>query len=263
MNFFLYRAQCDGTDACDSMMDDSVACSLEGILWYMQNKVVTKSCPRNFNVTRITRFKATVYNTNAPFLAWGGQFGPFLEFHKGRCLSPACMESLETYGHVVGCLPWSPYQGGLSYGNISQSYSLPSSGRCAKPDGSANCTWNLESAGEVRLDELEGISNYAAFCDAGNVEYDQSIGKGRGCTFWDDQSVLGNARREAQLQALFHRLHPAIDLPEPICDSQNAECRYHEHCRSLPGKCCPANDGQMLSCCGKDAKLPTSVPMLT
>eukprot|EP00930_Biecheleria_cincta_P066155 TRINITY_DN52175_c0_g1_i1.p1 TRINITY_DN52175_c0_g1~~TRINITY_DN52175_c0_g1_i1.p1 ORF type:complete len:253 (-),score=24.24 TRINITY_DN52175_c0_g1_i1:152-889(-) len=245
------------------MADDSLAYSMQGILWYLQNNIVTKSCPRNFNVTRITRFKATVYNTDAPFLAWGGQFGPFLEFHKGRCTSPACTESLRTFGQVVGCLPWSPYQGGVSYGNTSQSYSLPDSGACAKPDGSPNCTWSLEPAGEVRLDELEGISSYAAFCAAGNIEYDQSTNTGRGCTFWDNQNVLGNARRVAELQAVFHRMHPSIDLPEPLCDSRNAECRYHEDCRALPGKCCPADDGIMLSCCGYQPEVLTGASMFT
>jgi len=263
MSFFVYRARSDADRNYDGMADDASVYSMQGILWYLHSQVVTKSCPRNFNITRITRSKVSVFNTEEPFFEWKGQFGPYLTFEGGKCASPECSETFEKYGQVVGCLPWSPYQGGRGYGNTTQSYSLPSAGRCAVPDGSRNCTWHLEPAGELRLDELEGIASYERFCSAGGIEYDQSKDEGSGCNFWDKQgSEVANARRFAKLQQRFLKTTPRVDMPEPLCDSQNAECRYHEHCRGLPGKCCPAADGLMLACCGKNEDLATNAIVL-
>lgn len=259
MNFFMYKVQSDEDEHDDEVAGNTIFYSMEGILWYLHSQIVTKSCPRNLNITRIKRFKANVFNTKEPFFEWQGQFGPYLTFEKGNCASPECTDTFRRYGQVVGCLPWSPYQGGHGYGNTTQSYSLPRAGRCAIADGSDKCTWHLEPAGELRLDDLEGIASYERFCAAGGIEYDQSKDVGTSCTFWDAQgSEAANAGRVAKLQQRFLKLAPRVNMPEPLCDSQNAECRYHEHCRNLPGKCCPADDGLMLACCGNNADAATN-----
>ena len=130
-----------------------------------------------------------------------------------------------------------------------------------EPDGSKNCTWRLEEAGEVRLDDLENITDYQDFCAQGGVEYIKSKDAGSGCSFWDHQrSSVANAQRLARLQQLFDELPEshALHLPEPICDSQNSACHYHENCRKLSGSCCPASTGMMLECCGASFTRPFS-----
>lgn len=260
MLFHVYRALGDANEDGDNSAGSATVFSMSGIMWHLHNSIVNKSCPRSFNVTRIVRLKATVFNTDKPFEQWKGQFGPFEHYVHGNCTSPDCAETQKRYGSVVGCLPWSEFMGGHSYGNTSQFYSLPgfngqgigqSGGQCDNPNGTDSCTWDLQPAGEVRLDMLEGISNYQSFCAAGGVEYFGPKDAGNGCSFWDNQStVLANARRVTQLQQLFEHLYPNTALPEPTCDSQNAECHYHEGCQGLSGKCCPAENGEMLACCG-------------
>merc|ERR1712079_936503 len=36
-------------------------------------------------------------------------------------------------------------------------------GECLDPDGTKNCTWTAKYAGEIRLDELSGITDYESF----------------------------------------------------------------------------------------------------
>ena len=116
----------------------------------------------------------------------------------------------------------------------------------------------MEAAGEVRLDDLENISDYRAFCSKGGVEYIKDRDVGSGCSFWDHQhSSMANARRVARLQQLFGEVSGSR-LPEPVCDSQNSACHYHEKCRNLSGACCPASTGMMLACCGASFPGPTS-----
>ena len=132
MQFFVYRVGGDVAD--DAAAGASGGCSadfaqvysLQGILWYVHNAIVNQSCPRSMNMTRILRCRATVFNTERPFLEWKGQFGPFTSFNSsGSCTSPDCLQTWKRFGHVVGCLPWSGYMGGYSYGNSSHLYSFP------------------------------------------------------------------------------------------------------------------------------------------
>merc|ERR1719410_2996954 len=46
-------------------------------------------------------------------------------------------------------------------------------GLCRKVTGAANCTYSVEEAGWVGLDELAGIDNYSAFVQAGHREYSE------------------------------------------------------------------------------------------
>jgi len=179
---------------------------------------------------QVLRYKATVFNPDLPYQEWQGQFGPWSEFDNGKCTSPGCEQTWKTYGFAVGCIEYQQYMGGKSFGNRTQWYSLPGScpsqsfgaksssckeaqpgGQCDTPNGSANCTWNLEKAGEVSLQGLP-------------------------------------LTVEALAQE-FAKQYPKSELPEPTCSSQNAQCQYHEHCRGLSGNCCPATDGEFLSCC--------------
>mmetsp|Transcript_31248 Transcript_31248/g.72276 ORF Transcript_31248/g.72276 Transcript_31248/m.72276 type:complete len:454 (+) Transcript_31248:40-1401(+) len=256
MSFFVYEVLGDDSNTNECSHGFAKAYSLQAVLWYLHNEVVNQSCPRAQNLTRVVRCRATVYNTEQPFLEWKGQFGPYTTFNKdGRCTSPACGKVWSKFGYVTGCLPWAPFMGGFSYGNASHLYSFPEeqyAGRkCATPDGSKNCTWSMEPAGEIRLDDLENISDYREFCAKGGKEYDKHSDAGKGCSFWNNQrSTLENAGRTARLQHLFQELPGHDRLPEPLCDSQNSACHYHEKCRNLSGNCCPASTGMMLACCG-------------
>ena len=126
MQFFVYDVLGDSAPGQRCSADFVQAYSLQGVLWHVHNAVVNQSCPRSRNLTRIVRCRATVFNTETPFLEWKGQFGPYTTFDsQGRCTSPDCAETWSRFGHVVGCLPWSGYMGGYSYGNSTHLYSFP------------------------------------------------------------------------------------------------------------------------------------------
>ena len=126
MQFFVYEVLGDAANSLGCTGDFAQAYSLQGILWHIHNAVVNQSCPRSMNLTRIVRCRATVFNTEKPFLEWKGQFGPYTTYDSdGGCTSPDCQGIWNRYGHVVGCLPWSDYMGGYSYGNTSHLYSFP------------------------------------------------------------------------------------------------------------------------------------------
>lgn len=53
-------------------------------------------------------------------------------------------------------------------------------GFCDEPSGTADCTYNFEDAGEISLDELEGIEgDYHAWIKSGKREYDRSLDRFR------------------------------------------------------------------------------------
>jgi len=282
MQFYVYRALDNGgiQQGGDALMGKTE--SLQGVLWFLHNHVLTKSCPRSLNVTRVARYKATVFNTDLPFEKWEGQFGPYVDFNNGKGTQTTrrfgIRSMFDSFGYVVGCMPWERYMGGASYGNKTQGYSFPGAcplkaladkteacrreepgGYCSQPDGTRECTWNLQPAGEVSLDELAGIEDYQSFCAKGGLEYDKQWDRGIQCTFWDGAAKpAANAAREEKLRRLFSEKYPDTNLPEPTCDNRNRQCQYHEGCGSLPGNCCPADDGMMLSCCRPKPKLLTA-----
>merc|ERR1712176_1728027 len=61
-------------------------------------------------------------------------------------------------------------------------------GNCSKPNGQHSCTWSLEHAGEINLDELVGIHDRLAFCHSGKKEYSRDTDTGIGNHFWDHRS---------------------------------------------------------------------------
>lgn len=73
--------------------------------------------------------------------------------------------------------------------------------------------------GEVLVNDLSGISDLAAFCAAGNVEYDENTDKGRGCSFWDDKfNASRNKERVLALERHFAQRYGVSAMPEPLCD---------------------------------------------
>merc|ERR1711920_1134697 len=82
------------------------------------------------------------------------------------------------------------------------------------------CSYFVEEAGDIGLDELTGIQDYDAFCKQGNMEYDKATDKGRGMSFWDGFDDAGKRMwREQMVNNAFQSKYPTIPLAlgEPIC----------------------------------------------
>eukprot|EP00404_Azadinium_spinosum_P032507 CAMPEP_0180566492 /NCGR_PEP_ID=MMETSP1037_2-20121125/6104_1 /TAXON_ID=632150 /ORGANISM="Azadinium spinosum, Strain 3D9" /LENGTH=157 /DNA_ID=CAMNT_0022583525 /DNA_START=428 /DNA_END=899 /DNA_ORIENTATION=- len=92
-------------------------------------------------------------------------------------------------------------------------------GRCEKATGAPDCTYSLEDAGMISLDDLTGIA--ADFWQGGQKEYISELDKGVGTTFWDGRSDPARcaARMEA-VRKLFKSRYPDFPetLEEPTCD---------------------------------------------
>lgn len=188
----------------------------------------------------------------------GHQFGKFTQFDYGRCTIPDCPQLWNNKGYHVGCQdsalqePGKPWY--TSRYSVSTWYSLPGrcpskrfddpgkmdcakterGGECPKPanldpvpgdessfpTGASDCTWRVEEAGEVSVDELSGITDYAAFCAAKNREYDPDTDRGTGINFWDNKtSEQANAERTRVLLRKFLDVYPQYPyLPDPVCD---------------------------------------------
>eukprot|EP00933_Yihiella_yeosuensis_P027453 TRINITY_DN21338_c0_g3_i1.p1 TRINITY_DN21338_c0_g3~~TRINITY_DN21338_c0_g3_i1.p1 ORF type:complete len:413 (+),score=50.69 TRINITY_DN21338_c0_g3_i1:31-1269(+) len=223
---------------------------------------------RRFRKTRIVRYKVTTKATN-PLWRRGMNFGVRVAFDSGkntgawetwRDKQPA----YEKYGYVVGCnvlgagpFPICPSAQGAKekFCPIAMDkaywYSLPGacptknywakSDSCKKsqpggyckgtPTGRGDCTWSYEYAGDVRLDDLVGITgrfkNYHHFCRKGCREYinygPHSDRGSCGITFWNHRhSRSSNRWRARRLDRMFKRKYPSMpsdsELPPPHCD---------------------------------------------
>jgi hypothetical protein len=212
---YMYRAQSD----VDYPIENVNAADLVGVLWYLHNEVVPY-CPRKYDITRILRLKVTIRNPMMPYVA----------FDFGQCTMPHCGRLWREHGFAVGCqnvaygADLDRGQGGL-HGHW---YSLPGpcpsqnrkhkdatcrlaepGGACRNVTGSRDCMYHVEHAGEVRLDELEGIQDYKAFCRAGNLEYSKVADKGRNLSFWDGKTNLALCRwRYNTIMRAFRMKHP-------------------------------------------------------
>lgn len=233
MNFYMYRAQNDQTYP----PDNTDLASAAGVMWYLHNEVV-RICPRKFGITRILRYNVTVFNPPAVFGVKAGQFGHFVQFDSGKCTVDGCNALWQQpTGYMVGCQP----QAETFHYHNSFWYSIPGScpskdfssktpdceaaepgGKCDSPTGAPTCTWSAVLDGEVQLDELSGITNYAAFCAEGNVEYDLAMDAGRGNDFWDERnSDVKNKARVLKLMQLFAKHYPTDDatmMPDALCN---------------------------------------------
>jgi len=228
----MYRAQSDANYPVQNVN----AADLAGVLWYLHNEVV-HMCPRKYSITRVLRLRVAVRRPMTGYMA----------FDMGKCTVPGCDRVWRRSGYAVGCQV-VPYGGSpaVPSGIPGNWYSLP--GPCpsrenglkdqacmaAQPGGACRGAWNdrctymVEHAGEVRLDELTGIRNYTAFCQAGNLEYSPATDSGIHFSFWDGKFDLSRCRqRYDALLAAFRRKYPneprsAKYLDEP--DRPGGEC---------------------------------------
>jgi len=212
---YMYRAQSDANYPVENVN----AADLMGVLWYLHNEVVPY-CPRKYSITRILRLKVTLRNPMMPYVA----------FDYGQCTMPHCARLWREHGFKVGCQNVA-YGADLDAGRPGLPghwYSLPGpcpsqdrkhkvdacrlaepGGACRNITGNLDCTYAVEHAGEVRLDELEGIGDYDAFCRAGNLEYSKVADRGRNLSFWDGKTDLAKCRwRYNMIMRAFRMKHP-------------------------------------------------------
>jgi hypothetical protein len=214
---YMYRAQSDA----DYPMENVNAADVLGVLWYLHNEVVS-SCPRKNSITRILRLKVTFRKPMMGFVA----------FDAGKCTVARCGRLWQTYGFAVGV---QNVGYGADYkikenGLFGHWYSLPgpcpsqkrhhkdAACRLAEPGGACrnladapNCMYHVEHAGEIRLDELEGIQDYHAFCQAGNLEYSKVDDKGLNLSFWDGKTDLAKCRwRYNMVMRAFRKRYPKM-----------------------------------------------------
>jgi len=237
LTFYMYRA----IDMNNYPPSNANLGSIGAILWYLHNEVVTcQTCPqvRPGGIERIARYKVQARATQPLFDA-GMNFGATVNFNHGRCTTPGgCADIFATYGYVVGC---NNLSSDASYSGAM--YSLP--GACSEltrdqksleckhgqpgglcegvPTGNGTCTWSYTEAGEVSLNELEGITNYTAFKELGGEEYTPKSDKGTDMDFWDGlHDPKANAMRITKLDALFKNDFPDLpsekELPAPPCN---------------------------------------------
>jgi len=215
--------------------------NLNGDTWYLHNEVVI-SCPRKFGITRLTRFKVSMRATNELY-GQGKNFDSFVAFDKAKCTVPGCdVLHWNPLGYVVGCSPNDNTRVALP-GNPAW-YSLPGTcpskfyfqktpecnaaepgGRCTGDEvtGSKDCTYTIEQAGEIRLDDLSGIKNYNDVCaTTGQREYDEATDTGVGTDFWSGKAdAAKGAARVKHIEDLFAQKFPQwpAHLDDVPCDS--------------------------------------------
>mmetsp|Transcript_139816 Transcript_139816/g.446088 ORF Transcript_139816/g.446088 Transcript_139816/m.446088 type:complete len:378 (+) Transcript_139816:64-1197(+) len=254
ITFYVYRSQ----DDSEYSLENVNVADLPGVMWYLHNEVIG-SAPRKFFITRILRYKITMRSDDRLYESKHSHFGPFVAFDSGRCTVPDCDSMWKTYGFNMGCQPLntsrvtyiSPFvthHGGRDcapncYGALW--YSLPGAcpsmefeGKTAEcraemPGGQCNdpvllgrpgvqCTYFVENAGEVRLDELVGIEDYTHWWAVeGNREYVWHLDHGIGTDFWDGRTDKSkNDERMNKVQEMFRRKYPDMPITygEPPCD---------------------------------------------
>jgi len=115
-------------------------------------------------------------------------------------------------------------------------------GRCrggGPPTGAPDCTYSVEEAGEILLDELAGIKDYNEFWNTSyyqcqedkrlgktsepcirNREYDGEVDRGTGNSFWNGKLDKDRCHgRMEKARELFRKYYPDFpDLETPLCD---------------------------------------------
>lgn len=255
MTFYMYRAQ--GVE--DYPPENVNMADLAGVLWYLHREVVS-SVPRKFHITRILRFKVTMKNTQDLYDRHPKQFGPFVAFDSATAHGRT--DIWRKYGFLVGCQivdkalfnyappcdqpedspschsgTWYSLPGACPEKKMEHKYPGCSlmwpGGRCpsAVVTGQHDCTYWAELAGEISLDELEGIKDYKHWwigpnekgdiVPNGNIEYNYSMDRGVQMSFWNGRhSQAACTGRMNAVADLFKHKYPDLPrtLPEPPCD---------------------------------------------
>uniref|UniRef100_A0A7S1SBB2 CBM1 domain-containing protein n=1 Tax=Alexandrium catenella TaxID=2925 RepID=A0A7S1SBB2_ALECA len=246
LTFYMYRAQ--GPN--DYPVENVNTASLGGLMWYVHNEVV--SCAygdcryvRRFGINRIVRYKVQT-RAPQPLYDAGMNFGIRYAYDHGQCTGPwSCDTQFDKYGFFVGCnnvssgfpFPdWPVYYSGAWYSlpgpcssrkwedqNILCKLDQPG-GQCKKePTGTGTCTYTIETAGEITIDELEGLDDYMAFKEDGGEEYNKTLDEGINMTFWDGiNDTAKNAERVQKASDLFSKKYPNMptneEMAAPTCD---------------------------------------------
>lgn len=247
--FYVYRGQNNNEYPIENVNVASIA----GVMWYLGNEIVPDNCMHRFDITRILRLKLT-YRPTPEIIAKGAHFGVRYAFDSGQCTGPeACKKTWDQYGYVVGCNKFEqkyPYPDFETFYSDGIWYSLPGKcsefkyhdklagcekedpgGVCANPDGTRHCTWSIERAGEISLDELVGIKgSHADWCNRGCYEYKRGPKRGRCTSFWNNKwTRRENARRVKAALDLFAKKYPNSEKLQPATCDFNMDKLYHPH----------------------------------
>lgn len=258
VQFYDYRASdnesypfgnCDGASAM-------------GVIGYLHHEVVGLVEPskdgswipvRKFGIDRIHRFLITMKNPPPVFESKKGQFGPWNPFDSAACSSTdpsgddaGCRKRWEQYGYNVGCLnhPFNVNAPGEQYYDFPAACPLKNftdkdaqcttdypGGQCIRPDGRRECTYSVEDAGYVMLEDVEGIpdtqwktwenfqkARVCEFNKDGSCAAHQLVGSG--LPFWDNMfSWIDQKKRATALMETFRKKYPNSSyIEDPTCD---------------------------------------------
>jgi hypothetical protein len=218
--FYVYRAQSDESQYEFSNVN---AGNLAGVMWYLTNEVMPR-CPKRYGITRLKRLIVTT-RASPELFARGMNFGVRYSYDHGRCTGSNtrdlghCNLTWHRFGHVVGCNNFRdhyPYPLSDTHYPDGIWYDFPGEGKCNYPTGEWNCTWSVEEAGEIRLEEeLEASFPGLDYCCHGR------------CTrFWQHPSITSKcSQRVQEALRVFKNKFPGmpLDLPAPRCDFDRSQ----------------------------------------
>lgn len=251
MHYYMYRVQNDE----DYSPENQNMANIAGALWYLHNEIVWHHWLRagTFASTPKTRIERFLVFSRASQELYdkGMNFGVVNTYDLGKCSGPYKCENLQEYGPVVGCESWDPKQGNnFPHGqwtgkNVYPNavwYSLP--GKCSSvkfwqqqgdcsnhepsgacplgvvPTGEWTCTYTYQKVGEIRISEVENITDLEAFLEGGGREYNKETDKGIHLHFWDDiDDPVACQKRVDKVNKMFQKKYPDQPvLEDPSCD---------------------------------------------
>jgi len=230
--FYAYRA----TSGRDYDVGSVNMANLAGEIYYIHHEVVSLLDHRHHHISRIQRYKVTfqptleVYNSGPHHPMWL----EFVACDWGAC--PLNHSVWAKYGYNPGCQAVGDdglfgYKHGLWYSFPAECPSKhfgekddscrtkEPGGFCASPTGEKDCTWHMEPAGEVMLNELAGIDNYTDFMNKKGREYEFHSDEGTHIHFWDKRKDPERcAERVRHAEDLFAKKYPdSPRYPDPKC----------------------------------------------
>lgn len=252
MTFHLFRVRSDENYSCCENADLATA---GAAMFYLHNEIVWHPTSRSGTFfenakTRINRYKVTTKATQ-PLLDLGMDFGVMNEFDITKCTGPFQCDNFIRFGYAVGCEDWRegspanfPHQKWNSlnvYPNTSW-FSFPGAcpmsglgdkshkceleqpgGACPegiRPSGTGDCTYTMEDAGEIKLDDMVGMSSYKEFIAKGGREFDPITDQGVHLNFWDGKldDVLANQRTEHMISLFDSKYPDEKTIHAPACN---------------------------------------------